>query len=465
MPRCWSRATEVCNYWRTVAINDPILWTKLDWPLRVYSPFQVELLKRASSAPIDLRMTCYNANPCVLRELQSRCGQFRDLELSCFTTPDISHIFPDRAPMLRSLTVDHISLPELFQGCMPRLATLELIDVTTYSPRNDFSNLTTLIIDASEPWSQEDYENFLIFLGSCPRLQQLEMTCRADPEESDVTASVVYTPPHLIVELPLLRRLDVLYWHITLPAALLCLDSLPKENLAITVRDCWPAHPAIEDVILSFWADSKSRPCPDATRMDIDFTPVSIYVASTTSSITMLSELCDQEALDFKPSGLSGTARLIMSYNLTELWLAGFSLNPIEEWPVIFSALPSLDKLGLEISAFDSPGPWFDALCPADGLQGNAYPAPALRELWLSPFDWDPDNDILLKRLAWRRDSGHGIHTLHIMYAPADKPPRNEYFKYIFYQWQEIRQELESVVDVLTFETYPKYPTMARLDT
>jgi hypothetical protein len=147
------RISHVCQQWRKIALNHPLLWSHIDFNT-LTSAGASEILIRAKSVPLYLEARL--SFPFVRRndgifqkELQSRVPHIRHLSIEAHTADCIRRLrstlegLVSPAPTLEYLSVfsgdfsEDLFIPDnLFDGCTPRLSCLELrnCDISWKSP-------------------------------------------------------------------------------------------------------------------------------------------------------------------------------------------------------------------------------------------------------------------------------------------------------------------------------------------
>ncbi|KAI0314711.1 hypothetical protein OF83DRAFT_1085458 [Amylostereum chailletii] len=219
------RLTHVCRQWRTIAREDPLLWTHLlitsaEWTHRMLARSKdSSLTVRASLAAVDSKRNrstlLVNAALQQLRRVRVLSLDLQRGSTSNFVFKKLSH----PAPRLESLTLHNVTrartsaesalaVPsDLFRGEPPtRLSRLVLsgCDVHFSSPLFRGGNITCLALaDIDSFLHSTSIEDLLALLRGMPQLQDLSlMNCvpQAQPE---------YLGPHHLVKLPSLLRLDI----------------------------------------------------------------------------------------------------------------------------------------------------------------------------------------------------------------------------------------------------------------
>src|ERR1700691_418192 len=127
--------THVCRYWRTVAINDPSLWTHI---YTCQGPWVVEMLKRSKSLPLTLEIEHLRRQIKPQRlNLFRHLYRVQNLRITIHSTANLRHYMDSldtAAPALVALRLKawsplvHYPVPSsIFGGSVPKLRRLQLI--------------------------------------------------------------------------------------------------------------------------------------------------------------------------------------------------------------------------------------------------------------------------------------------------------------------------------------------------
>ncbi|TFY71630.1 hypothetical protein EVG20_g1381 [Dentipellis fragilis] len=215
----WVQVTYVCRQWRTVALDNPFLWTNI--PFSLGNTWKEEFLRRSRMAPISIAQEDYlsdNDIKSVARTLTQHLCRIQKLHLSSDQYANFMHILPmlcDPAPLLESLILHNNrrssansndpSIPlEIFNRTAPRLRCLDLRNwQLSWTSLQPFSSLVYLDL-----WGCSVLpEGFHLALDSLEKMHLLEDLKLADvlpPLPDDVTPYSTYGPT---ISLPHLRKL------------------------------------------------------------------------------------------------------------------------------------------------------------------------------------------------------------------------------------------------------------------
>lgn len=186
----WIVVCQVCRYWRETALAFPSLWSNID----THSPLAaLALLDRSAASPIHVYLRdavrSSGFTPCLNRaRLLQAIGRHspRFVELHIQPTfrygPDLLRSFQNPASNLRALTImlnmnkdEFQELPPIFDGHIPNLEHLTLANFSKWSI-NQFGGRLTHVCLLDQPLRRRmPMAEFLDFLASCPRLQELAL--------------------------------------------------------------------------------------------------------------------------------------------------------------------------------------------------------------------------------------------------------------------------------------------------
>ena len=246
--------SHVCHQWREIIINQPLLWSHVNFTA-LSSEGAAEILVRAKSTPLSFEASLYGNcrdNVSTLRrELQAHLLNVRQLTTSGGPTnlDDTFEEIVSLAPTLEYLSLssrdncrdrrywERPFIPDtLFNGSTPRLSCLELsyCDISWKSPL--LRGLKYLKILAPSTTASPELADWLGALDEMPQLVTLTLH-----SASPITLSVPFDVERMVT-LPSLTRLDILavpgdcalaLAHLNLPAlSWLCLTacSLPSNT-------------------------------------------------------------------------------------------------------------------------------------------------------------------------------------------------------------------------------------------
>ena len=181
----WLRVAHVCHQWREIALNQPLLWSHIDFT-NLSSVGAAAILDRAKTAPLYLEARVFDGH-----WDNARFSAFEEQLLAC--VPRICHLslstdipqFPKTlerlispAPTLERLSLDcRGPIPEtLFSSITPRLSFLELrggCGISWKSPL--LKGLTYLDIRLPLAHSVLSLSVWLDALGEMPQLKMLTL--------------------------------------------------------------------------------------------------------------------------------------------------------------------------------------------------------------------------------------------------------------------------------------------------
>jgi hypothetical protein len=213
------RVAHVCNRWRKITLDCPLLWTHIDFSTITPSG-ATEILARAEMAPLYLEANVRSrhwGNARFLafqKELQTHTSHIYHLSVSA----ERSHlnktveglISPAPALEYLSLSVNYrkellqVSVPDtLFDGTAPKLSSLHLskCDISWKSPL--LKGLKNLEITTLSAGARPSLTDWLDALDKMPQLEWLSLDS-ASPHAPDFSFDIERT-----VTLPLLAKLDI----------------------------------------------------------------------------------------------------------------------------------------------------------------------------------------------------------------------------------------------------------------
>ncbi|EIM80561.1 uncharacterized protein STEHIDRAFT_172322 [Stereum hirsutum FP-91666 SS1] len=229
----WIKVTQVCRHWREVALEDPMLWTTICFPLG--KKWIREMLSRARDAPLiindgadpddfyddDSEEDETAAGHDVRMLIAKHLSHIRDLKwvaggmkIDRVLAKTLKHPAPllERvkltAPAYFDSPADLSTVPScVFSRSAPRLRHLSLYGFAWIEKSPSIHNLTHFNIGYYPPGSKETtgnvchvpFTNFLDTLGHMPNLQELLIHDIAPSTPSQSEVGRIITLPHLKV--------------------------------------------------------------------------------------------------------------------------------------------------------------------------------------------------------------------------------------------------------------------------
>ncbi|GJE94307.1 F-box protein [Phanerochaete sordida] len=240
-PHLWTQVGHVCRHWRETVLAFPFLWSTIDSDSALAA---LTFLDRsaASTLRVYLRDAAYGSrySPSLerarfMQSIAHHSQRFAEMHIQPKFRygSNIIRSLQHPSPKLKALSIvlnigkdESQALPTLFDGVTPNLEQLTLANFTTW-PGNHFGpNLTHLCLLAQHARGRMPTDDFLDFLQSAPKLQELVLV-DAGPASSHAGAS----DPHRIIALDNLRTLQLGNW--TAPetvGAFLSHIALPKST-------------------------------------------------------------------------------------------------------------------------------------------------------------------------------------------------------------------------------------------
>ncbi|KAH9931290.1 uncharacterized protein B0H18DRAFT_991005 [Fomitopsis serialis] len=148
--------TQVCRYWRGLALRTPSLWRILD----PTAPIELRdlLFERSAGAQLTVNVS-YDVSPWLKSKLISDCGRVKELSAQALRASQVVDLVDFPAPMLQIASVEQSRRRQLgsaelllFRGDAPRLFRLFLMNIT-WRPINAFGSLAQLYLRNCK-WSQ-----------------------------------------------------------------------------------------------------------------------------------------------------------------------------------------------------------------------------------------------------------------------------------------------------------------------
>ncbi|KAJ7475771.1 hypothetical protein FB451DRAFT_256355 [Mycena latifolia] len=217
--REWLFLLQVCRHWRGVIASSPALWSTV-----CSSTNPLEFLRRSHGADLTVYLGVrYRDFPSSLMDaLAPHTSRFKEFHMLAEGPEGVLklRLFSSPAPRLESLTIEvaeqrdlSSALPPIFAGRMPKLRQLALGYFTSW-PKGYFHNLSALCLYNQKENSWPSTSEFLDFLESSPRLEELALV-RGGPMRSP--GADLAPLPGRYIPLKRLQRLNIGEW----PSALI----------------------------------------------------------------------------------------------------------------------------------------------------------------------------------------------------------------------------------------------------
>ena len=215
----WIKVTNVCRFWRQVALGDSSLWARISG-MPTNLALISEILARAGNAPLDINidldgisspealLLMFTRHVFHTRELRIRFG-------SMLHSARFRDICSQEAPFLEHFDLDSLNSPitfrelggtTLFNGRAPKLRTISLFQVFipwSFIPRGQLTQLEVhYIYEVSNdvpPYG--DLNQLIDLLVNCPELEVLVLRCCLPSQISQL-------PHGQTIHLPRLSHLD-----------------------------------------------------------------------------------------------------------------------------------------------------------------------------------------------------------------------------------------------------------------
>ncbi|KAL1949025.1 hypothetical protein VTO73DRAFT_10831 [Trametes versicolor] len=179
-PRNLVPLTAVCQRWRNILLETPLLWSTVDDHVRFEVPHFTYYIHRCPRGPLFVHLHEWPHRK-ILRLLESHGERVQDLFMNKCGASHIIDLF--KAEELQRCRLkfscgDYAGGPfhALFQGRAPKLQRLQL-EGSPFLPSNHFPSLTHLIL-ACHPIVFFSAEDLQVFLSGCPRLESLYIKTR-----------------------------------------------------------------------------------------------------------------------------------------------------------------------------------------------------------------------------------------------------------------------------------------------
>ena len=450
----------VCSHWKRVVDAMPFLWATIVVKRRSQQANLRALALAGRSAPLNLFIEEFGSDDSeLLEELYSRCGQFSRFHLAATGHSEHSKLerFNTEAPLLTSLCVlaieDDYALPQLFAGRMPALKYLALGSLTRFSS-NDFNNLTHLRFFRNRYRRTCDFLSMLVVLQRSPTLEEYVMedsdTYGIDVDDDE---DVKKAFPNHSIALPQIAHLSFKSCGVAMASTIMRLLCLPNPRLALNLTVSAPRE--LEYLLLSqlrsYWQPLQQT----FTALRLSFDPDAIAVANQTCAVRLREPLDSGAAIRdcfYRPRQLFHHANL-QSLSLLSDPCSAPGTTCL--WRDIFANLTSLTTLFLRLRTENNYIMWLEALTTREeGFSPGPYPAPALRNLCLTPPNSVSDDPDLFTFLVMdRHRSGHPLQTLRVV-CEHMKRVDNEEIHDIFMFWKSQSNECERYVHEVRFEEH-----------
>ncbi|KAF5350233.1 hypothetical protein D9758_007815 [Tetrapyrgos nigripes] len=205
----WIKVSHICQYWRSVALSCPSLWSRPDFLKPAWVP---QMLQRSKMALLTVVLTDNWITPksldSIIAALQ-HLDRTRELTLS-MSREHFEKLLPginQAAPYLQTLSLDAsfanyrkepgVSLPEDFmKGDTPRLSRLELKDCYLPWESSLLKNLTFLKLHHLSTTPSPSLRQLMEILNRMPALELLDLK-NVLPTDSTIVPSLYVTLPRL----------------------------------------------------------------------------------------------------------------------------------------------------------------------------------------------------------------------------------------------------------------------------
>lgn len=210
----WIFLLQVCRHWRSIIASSPALWSTICSSNRA-----PESLRRSHGVELTvyLGVRSRDFSSPLMDGLTPHTSRFKEFHMLTKGNKDLleHQVFASPAPRLNSLSIEFEEggdlsgvLPPIFCGHMPALKQLALRHFTSW-PKGYFHHLTSLCLSYQQESSLPTTANFLDFLESSPRLEELALIQGGPirPLGTDVAP-----PAGRLISLKRLRKLDLGEW-------------------------------------------------------------------------------------------------------------------------------------------------------------------------------------------------------------------------------------------------------------
>ncbi|KAJ6505926.1 hypothetical protein DFH09DRAFT_283822 [Mycena vulgaris] len=211
----WLFLLQVCRHWRGVIASSPTLWSTV-----CSSTNPLEFIRRSHGADLTvyLGVRYQGFPPPLVDALAPHTWRFKEFHMLAEGPDDVLklRLFSSPAPRLESLLIDVVAgqndlssaLPPVFAGRMPKLRQLALGYFTSW-PKGYFHNLASVCLYHQKENSWPSTSEFLDFLESSPRLEELSLV-RGGPMRSSGADVAPLSGRH--IPLRRLQRLNIGDW-------------------------------------------------------------------------------------------------------------------------------------------------------------------------------------------------------------------------------------------------------------
>lgn len=157
----WLPVTQVCSYWRAVAVGCARLWTSIE-VLRVNPDWTAEMIKRSKRASIQLRAQLYDPSHHAIsasKRVVTQLSRISDIHLAGNqkSLGPLVRLLTGEAPRLRSLVISN-----MFWKAHADIMHIPATFITGGAPLLEHLELNTCLLDWGAP-----------FFGSCPNVTSM----------------------------------------------------------------------------------------------------------------------------------------------------------------------------------------------------------------------------------------------------------------------------------------------------
>ncbi|THG97464.1 hypothetical protein EW026_g4545 [Hermanssonia centrifuga] len=383
-PRSWMRATQVCRYWRAVALASPSLWTEMDFMSpdgRRSIPNIIKVFaRRSADLPLNLHLWSTEVNVSYSRLNPILC-RLRGFHMHRSN----SHVLEQLnlpAPLLENLTLSPCEtsmslrggaaalsyiLPKIFADVTPSLRKLTINYFNSW-PGNDFHGLTHLCLQGQKARisdaAVQDISGFLDFLSQSPMMEELILQ-NSEPfgNASNFATNIM---SRQLVKLLALRVLIFEGCDPTVFIPLLChLSTSPTTTVSIKHDDC---RPIVDTLIDSHTLALQSIHFSLNVRcIEIEILDESIKIIGYGGEMSLRLVMPYANRRGF-PAGLPHVASLLrlLSLSHTQELVVSFQQGrpcawhkSSAEWRTLYSSIPSITKY-----VFHFPHPYESSRTP-----------------------------------------------------------------------------------------------------